>query len=93
MNAFCVPGSQFVVGDLVHHRYTAILRTMFLIADGAAPSSDLLSTPCSIMRQRQFRSLRNTHVYAISHQGPVEVISEMLKRITLGAHVIDQRLH
>ena len=36
--------------------------------------------------------LRNTHVYAMSHQGPVEVISEMLKRITLGAHVIDQRL-
>ena len=37
--------------------------------------------------------LRNTHVYAISHQGPVEVISEMLKRITLGAHAIHQRLH
>ena len=37
--------------------------------------------------------LRNTHVYAISHLGPVGVISEILKRITLGAHVIHQRLH
>ena len=37
--------------------------------------------------------LRNIHVYAISHQGPVEVISQMLKRITLRSHVIDQRLH
>ena len=36
--------------------------------------------------------LRNKHVYALSHQGPVEVISDMLERITLGAHVIDQRL-
>ena len=37
--------------------------------------------------------LRNTHAYAISQQGPVDVISQKLKRITLGAHVIHQRLH
>ena len=30
-------------------------------------------------------------MYAISHQGPVEVIAQMLKRITLGAHAIHER--
>ena len=49
-------GISVVVGHLVHHRYTPILRSMFVIADGAAPCSVLLSTPCSIMRQRQFKS-------------------------------------
>ena len=62
---------------------------MFVIADGAAPSS-VLALQHHVTALIQI--LRNTHVYAISHQGPVEVISDMLKRITLGAHVIDQRL-
>ena len=36
--------------------------------------------------------LRHTFVCMISKHGPVEVMSQMLKRLALGEHVIEQRL-
>ena len=57
-------------------------RTMFSLAEHALQHHATAS----------IQILRNTHVYAMSHQGPVEVISQMLKRTTLRAHAIEQRL-
>ena len=77
-------------GALIHRMYTAILRSMFVIADGAAPCSE---HALQHHVTASIQILRNTHVYAMSHQGPVEDISQMLKPITLGAHAIHQRWH
>ena len=58
-------------------------RTMFSLAEHALQHH----VAASIL------ILRITHVYAILHWDPVEVIFQMLERITLRAHVIEQRLH
>ena len=72
----CARGSRSsqVRSDINKHVYDCRrCRTMFSFAEHALQHHVTAS----------IQILRNTQVYAISHQGPVQVISQMLERITL----------